>query len=59
MKDKGGTASMPQNEHKQMREGKLGQTANLKYGGDFSNPEDLDKSTEGLANYLKKNQMKY
>ena len=58
--DKGGmrSAKMP-SEHKEEGQGKLGHTSNLKYSGEFSNPQDLDKANEGLANYVKNNRMKY
>lgn len=58
-KMKGGTASMPQNEHKQMHQGEMGHECGIKYATEMGNPKDLDKSTEGLANYVKKNKMKY
>lgn len=34
-------------------------TSNLKYAGEFSNPEDLAKSQRELASFVKKKQMKY
>ena len=58
-KSKGGTASMPQNEHKQSFQGEMGHESKLKYASEFGNPEDLDRSTEALASYVKKNKMKY
>jgi hypothetical protein len=59
-KEKGGmrSATMPK-EHFEKNEGKLGHTSNLKYASEFGNPQDLDKANEGLANYVKKNKMKY
>jgi len=58
-KVKGGHASMPQNEHKQMNEGEMGHECKLKYASEFGNPKDLDRSTEGLADYVRKHSMKY
>jgi len=57
---KGGmrSATMPK-EKFERHEGKMGKTSNEKYAGEFSNPSDLDKSTDALANYVKKNKMKY
>lgn len=31
----------------------------LKYSGQFSNPEDLERSAEQLSSYVRKNKMKY
>lgn len=59
MKESGGFASMPQNEHKQMKEGEMGHECKLKYATEFGNPKDLDRSTEGLANYVRSHSMKY
>lgn len=57
---KGGmrSAKMPSKESEKM-EGKLGHTSNEKYASEFGNPKDYDKANEGLANYVKKNKMKY
>lgn len=46
-------------EHKEQNQGQLNPTCQLKYATEFGNPKDLDKSTKGLADYVKKNQMKY
>lgn len=46
-------------EHFERDQGKLGHTSNLKYASEFGNPEDLDKANAGLANFVKKHQMKY
>ncbi len=35
------------------------QVANLKYATEFGNPEDLKRSVDALAGYVKKNKMKY
>ncbi len=51
-------AKMPAKEFER-HEGELGQTCKIKYATEFGNPKDLDKSTEGLASYVKKNKMKY
>lgn len=52
------SAKMPAKEfeHKQ---GELSHESKLKYATEFGNPKDLDRSTEGLANYARKNKMKY
>lgn len=50
--------TMPK-DHFEHDEGRLNPTSKLKYATEFGNPEDLDRSTEGLANYVKKNRMKY
>lgn len=59
-KEKGGmrSAKMP-SDHFEKGEGKLGHTSNEKYASEFGNPKDLDHANEGLANYMKKNKMKY
>lgn len=31
----------------------------VKYASEFGNPEDLSRSTESLASYVRKNKMKY
>ena len=51
-------AKMPM-EHFEKDQGKLGHTSNEKYATEFGNPKDLDRANEGLANYVKKNKMKY
>jgi hypothetical protein len=58
--DKGGmrSATMPK-EKFEKKEGQLGHNCKLKYATEFGNPADLDKNNEGLANYAKKNKMKY
>ncbi len=58
-KEKKGMASMPQNEHKQMMQGEMGHECKIKYATEMGNPKDLDRSTEALASYVKKNKMKY
>lgn len=35
------------------------ETSDLKYASEFGAPEELQKSEEGLANYVKKHKMKY
>lgn len=52
------SATMPK-EHFEKGQGKLGRPSNLKYSGEMSAPEDYDRATEGLSNYVKKNRMKY
>lgn len=51
-------AKMPSG-HFEKSQGKLGHTSNLKYASEFGNPSDLDKNNKGLADYVKKNKMKY
>jgi hypothetical protein len=60
MKEKGGmrSAKMP-SEKFERNEGQLNPVCGLKYASEFGNPQDLDKNTAGLANYVKKNKMKY
>ena len=57
---KGGmrSAKMP-SDHYERSEGELGHTCKEKYATEFGNPKDLDKASAGLANYVKKNKMKY
>lgn len=59
-KNKGGmkSATMPK-DHFEKSQGKLGHTSNIKYASEMGNPADLDKANQGLANYVKKNKMKY
>lgn len=40
-------------------EGKLGHQCQLKYATEMGNPADLDKNNKALADYVKKNKMKY
>lgn len=46
-------------EHFERDQGKLNPTSNLKYSSEMGNPQDLDKNSSGLADYVKKNRMKY
>lgn len=46
-------------EHSERDEGQPDKTCGLKYSTEFGNPKDLDKNATGLADYVKKNQMKY
>lgn len=59
-KEKGGMRSptLPK-EHFERSEGQLNATSNMKYAGEFSNPQDLEKSTKDLASFVRKNKMKY
>jgi hypothetical protein len=51
-------AQMPKKEFER-NEGQLNPTCGLKYATEFGNPEALDKDTKGLADFVKKHQMKY
>lgn len=57
---KGGmrSAKMP-NDHFERNEGEMGHECKEKYATEFGNPKDLDRSTEALASYMRKNKMKY
>lgn len=59
MKKKSSSKAMLPKEHFERNEGEMGHESNLKYASEMGNPKDLDKSTAGLANYVKKNKMKY
>jgi hypothetical protein len=56
---KGGmrSAKMPSDHHEKSQP--QAPCCGLKYATEFGNPEDLSRSTEGLASYVKKNHMKY
>lgn len=61
MKDKKGgmrSAKMP-GQHFERSEGQLGPVCGEKYAGEFSNPQDLDKASQGLVSFAKKHKMKY
>jgi len=51
-------AKMPAKEFER-NVGELGQTCKIKYATEFGNPESLNKMSEGLASYTRKNKMKY
>lgn len=51
-------AKMPAQEFEK-DQGKLGHTCNEKYATEFGNPKDLDRNNKALADYAKKNKMKY
>ena len=51
-------AKMPAREFER-NEGEMGHTCKEKYATEFGNPKDLSRSTAGLADYVKKNKMKY
>ncbi len=59
-KEKGGmrSATMPKQEFER-NEGQLNPVCGLKYATEFGNPEDLDKASAGLANFVKTHKMKY
>lgn len=52
------SAQMPRKEFERS-EGQLNAVCGEKYATEFGNPQDLQKSTEGLAGYVRKNKMKY
>ena len=52
------SARMPAKEFEK-DQGELGHTCKLKYATEFGNPQDLDRANKGLADYVRKNQMKY
>jgi hypothetical protein len=56
---KGGKSGPLPKEKWERNEGEMGHECNEKYASEFGNPEDLDRSTKGLADYCKKNKMKY
>jgi hypothetical protein len=45
--------------HWEKTEGELAKESKLKYATEMGNPRDLDKSTKGLADYVKSHKMKY
>lgn len=51
-------AEMPQ-ERFEEKKGQLNPVCGLKYATEMGNPEDLDKNSKGLADYVKSHQMKY
>jgi len=51
-------AKMP-SEKFEHSEGQLNPTCREKYATEFGNPKDLDKSTAGLANFVRSHKMKY
>jgi len=59
MKEKSGMRSptMPK-DHFERKESNLG-VCKEKYASEFGNPEDLKRSNDALASYVKKNKTKY
>ena len=51
-------AKMP-GEKFERNEGQLNPVCGEKYATEFGNPKDLDRNSKGLADYVKKNRMKY
>lgn len=51
-------AVMPKEQYEK-DEGQLNPCCKLKYATEMGNPQDLDKASAGLANFVKKNKMKY
>lgn len=45
--------------HFEKEQGEMGHESKIKYSSEFGNPKDLDRSTEGLASYVKKNKAKH
>jgi hypothetical protein len=56
-KEKSTKAVLPK-EQWERNQGELGQSCNEKYATEMGNPEELSRSTAGLANYVRKNLMK-
>lgn len=56
-KKKGGNASMPK-AHWEKSESQV-MSCDEKYASEFGNPQDLQRSADALASYMKKNKMKY
>lgn len=56
---KGGMRSpvMPKEHHEKKMD--MVNSCDLKYAGEFSNPEDLKRSADALSSYAKKHEMKY
>lgn len=46
-------------DHFERDEGQLNPCCGEKYATEMGNPADLDKNSKGLADYVKKNKMKY
>lgn len=59
MKEKGMRGAKMPSEKFEKSEGQLNAVCKEKYATEFGNPADLQRSTEGLASYMKKNKMKY
>ena len=57
--EKGMKGALPPKKEWEKHEGQLNPTCRLKYSGEMSEPRDYDKASEGLASYVRKNQMKY
>lgn len=51
--------ALPPKKEWEKSEGQLNPTCRLKYSGEMSEPRDYDKASEGLAGYVRSNQMKY
>lgn len=51
-------ANLPK-DHWEKSEGEMGHECKEKYASEMGNPKDLDRSTEALASYVRKNKMKY
>ena len=51
--------ALPPKKEWEKSEGQLNPTCGLKYSGEMSAPSDYDKASQGLAGYVRKNQMKY
>jgi hypothetical protein len=56
---KGMRNSRMPSDHFEKEQGEMGHECKLKYATEFGNPKDLDRSTEGLASYVKKNKAKH
>lgn len=59
MKEKGMRGAKMPAAHFEKNEGQLNKPCGLKYASEFGNPSDLDKNSNGLANYVKAKKAKY
>ncbi len=57
-KEKGMRSAKMPKEHFEKDMSKM-MSCDEKYAGEFSNPEDLERSNNALASYVKKHKMKY
>jgi len=58
MKKESGKAVMPKDHHEN-KQGEIGRASKMKYSEGMDNAAHLDKNSEGLASYMKKNKAKH